>query len=136
MKKMSAYLQITRRSTTLRTIQVLQLRQLSFTTKTKTDGNYNKCTIGELVRLWSRSITQFPEGKGELVAGELKVTVQDLPVIMSLENDGQEIFDALKECQWIDERDGIIVIPKWDMKIGQTIIKLEKDLERKKAGGL
>lgn len=93
-------------------------------------------TIGALVRLWSMSITQFPEGKGELVAGELKVTVQDLPVIMSLENDGQEIFDALKECQWIDERDGIIVIPKWDMKIGQTIIKLEKDLERKKAGGL
>ena len=93
-------------------------------------------TIGALVRLWSMSITQFPEGKGELVAGELKVTVQDLPVIMSLENDGQAIFDALKECQWIDERDGIIVIPKWDMKIGQTIIKLEKDLERKKAGGL
>ena len=93
-------------------------------------------TVGALVRLWSISITQFPEGKGELVAGELKVTIQDLPVIMALDNDGQKIFDALSECQWIDERDGIIVIPKWEMKIGQTIIKLEKDLERKKAGGL
>ena len=93
-------------------------------------------TVGALVRLWSISITQFPEGKGELVAGELKVTIPDLPVIMALDNDGQEIFDALAECQWIEERDGIIVISKWEMKIGQTIIKLEKDLERKKAGGL
>jgi len=93
-------------------------------------------TVGALVRLWSISITQFPEGKGELVAGQLKVTVQDLPIIMALDNDGQQIFDALSECQWIEELDGIIVIPKWDMKIGQTIIKLEKDLERKKAGGL
>ena len=93
-------------------------------------------TVGALVRLWSISITQFPEGKGQLVAGQLKVTVQDLPIIMALDNDGQQIFDALSECQWIEELDGIIVIPKWDMKIGQTIIKLEKDLERKKAGGL
>ena len=93
-------------------------------------------TVGALVRLWSISITQFPEGKGELVAGQLKVTVPDLPIIMALDSDGQQIFDALSECQWIEELDGIIVIPKWDMKIGQTIIKLEKDLERKKAGGL
>ena len=82
------------------------------------------------------SLTQFPEGKGRMEAGDLKVVINDLPSIMALENSGQEIFDALKECQWIDESDGVVVIPKWDEKIGQTILKLEQDRERKrKAGG-
>jgi hypothetical protein len=92
-------------------------------------------TVGALVRLWSLSITQFPEGKGHLVSGDLKVSINDLPSIMALENTAQEIFDALSECQWIEELDGIVVIPKWDLKIGQTILKLEKDSQRKKAGG-
>ena len=87
------------------------------------------------MRLWSLSITQFPEGKGHLVSGDLKVSINDLPSIMALENTAQEIFDALSECQWIEELDGIVVIPKWDLKIGQTILKLEKDSQRKKAGG-
>ena len=91
--------------------------------------------IGALCRLWSMSLTQFPEGKGRMEAGELKVVINDLPSIMALENTAQEIFDALSECQWIEELDGIVVIPKWDLKIGQTILKLEKDSQRKKAGG-
>ena len=92
-------------------------------------------TVGALVRLWSLSITQFPEGKGHLVSGDLKVVINDLPSIMALDNTAQEIFDSLSECQWIEELDGIVVIPKWDLKIGQTILKLEKDSQRKKAGG-
>ena len=92
--------------------------------------------IGALCRLWSMSLTQFPEGRGRMEAGALKVVINDLPSIMALENSGQEIFDALKECQWIDEVDGVVVIPKWEEKIGQTILKMEKDRERKrKAGG-
>lgn len=93
-------------------------------------------TVGSIIRLWSMSLTQFHEGKGLLASGDLKVVIDDLPSIMALDNTGQEIFDALKECRWIDEQDGIVVIPKWEEKIGQTIEKLEKDRERKrKAGG-
>ena len=33
---------------------------------------------------------------------------------MQLDNEPQEIFDALKECSWIDLDDGVIVIPSWD----------------------
>ena len=92
--------------------------------------------IGALCRLWSMSLTQFPEGTGRMEAGELKVVINDLPSIMALQNTGEEIFKALKESQWIDEVDGVVVIPKWEEKIGQTILKMEKDRERKrKAGG-
>ena len=73
----------------------------------------------------SLSITQFPEEKGHLVSGDLKsllMIFQPLWLWIAF----SEIFDALSECQWIEELDGIVVIPKWDLKIGQTILKLEK----------
>ena len=86
----------------------------------------NEC-VGSLIRLWSLSITDFPEGQGKLSNGTLHVGIQHLPVVMNLENSGQDIFDALKDCSWIDIEDGIIVLPAWDKKTGQTLLKLEKD---------
>ena len=94
----------------------------------------NEC-VGALMRLWSISITDFPEGKGVLTSGSLSVTVDHLPTIMKLDHSGEEIFDVLKQCSWIDIQDGTIVIPKWSEKTGQTILKLEKDRKRKKEGG-
>ena len=91
----------------------------------------NEC-VGSLIRLWSLSITDFPEGQGKLSNGTLHVGIHHLPVIMNLENSGQDIFDALKDCSWIDIEDGIIVLPAWDKKTGQTLLKLEKDRSRKK----
>ncbi len=91
----------------------------------------NEC-VGSLIRLWSLSITDFPEGQGKLSNGTLHVGIQHLPVVMNLENSGQDIFDALKDCSWIDIEDGIIVLPAWDKKTGQTLLKLEKDRNRKK----
>ena len=52
---------------------------------------------------------------------------------MKLENTGQEIFDALKECSWIELEDGIVVIPEWSKKTGQTLEKLEKNRDYKRA---
>ena len=39
---------------------------------------------------------------------------------MNLDNSGQDIFEALKDCSWIDLEDGIVVIPEWSKKTGQT----------------
>lgn len=90
-------------------------------------------TVGSLIRLWAISITDFPEGQGRLQAGSLHVTKKQLPTIMNLQNHtGEEIFTALNNCSWIDETDGVIEIPKWESKIGQTMLKLEKDRIRKK----
>lgn len=100
----------------------------------KLDITVNEC-VGALMRLWSISITDFPEGKGVLTSGSLSVTVDHLPTIMKLDHSGEEIFDVLKQCSWIDIQDGTIVIPKWSEKTGQTILKLEKDRKRKKEGG-
>ena len=100
----------------------------------KLDITVNEC-VGALMRLWSISITDFPEGKGVLTSGSLSVTVDHLPTIMKLDHSGEEIFDVLKQCSWIDIQDGTIVIPKWSEKTGQTILKLEKDRMRKKEGG-
>jgi len=88
-------------------------------------------TIGALVRLWSISITDFPDGKGTLQAGSLRVTIDHLPSVMALENSGEEIFKALNECSWIDQVDGTVVLPDWQKKIGQTILKLDRDKKRK-----
>ena len=100
----------------------------------KLNISVNEC-VGALMRLWSISITDFPEGKGVLTSGSLSVTVEHLPTIMKLDHSGEEIFDVLKQCSWIDIQDGTIVIPKWSEKTGQTILKLEKDRKRKKEGG-
>ena len=100
----------------------------------KLNISVNEC-VGALMRLWSISITDFPEGKGVLTSGSLSVTVDHLPTIMKLDHSGEEIFDVLKQCSWIDIQDGTIVIPKWSEKTGQTILKLEKDRKRKKEGG-
>lgn len=100
----------------------------------KLDITVNEC-VGALMRLWSISITDFPEGKGVLTSGSLSVTVDHLPTIMKLDHSGEEIFEVLKQCSWIDIQDGTIVIPKWSEKTGQTILKLEKDRKRKKEGG-
>ena len=98
----------------------------------KLNISINEC-VGALIRLWSISLTDFPEGKGVLSSGTLSVTVDHLPVIMKLENTGQEIFDALKECSWIELEDGIVVIPEWSKKTGQTLEKLEKNRDYKRA---
>lgn len=100
----------------------------------KLDITVNEC-VGALMRLWSISITDFPEGKGVLTSGSLSVTVNHLPTIMKLDHSGEEIYEVLKQCSWIDIQDGTIVIPKWSEKTGQTILKLEKDRKRKKEGG-
>ena len=101
----------------------------------KLNISINEC-VGALIRLWSISLTDFPEGKGVLSTGTLSVSVDHLPVIMKLDNSGQEIFDALKECSWIELEDGIVVIPEWSKKTGQTLEKLEKnrDYKRSKKG--
>tara|TARA_Y100001980_G_C14454818_1_gene237950 strand:- start:68 stop:448 length:381 start_codon:yes stop_codon:yes gene_type:complete len=95
----------------------------------------NEC-VGSLLKLWSISLTDFPEGKGKLSNGSLSVTIDHLPTIMQLDNEPQEIFDALKECSWIDLDDGVIVIPSWDSKTGQTLLKMERDrtYKRKEVG--
>ena len=100
----------------------------------KLDITVNEC-VGALMRLWSISITDFPEGKGVLTSGSLSVTVNHLPTIMKLDHSGEEIYEVLKQCSWIDIQEGTIVIPKWSEKTGQTILKLEKDRKRKKEGG-
>ena len=41
----------------------------------------------------------------------------------------QEIFDALKECSWIELEDGIVRFPR--LKTGQTLEKLEKIASQK-----
>lgn len=92
-------------------------------------------TIGALVRLWSISITDFPDGKGSLISGSLKVTKDHLPSIMALDFDGDQIYQALNDCSWIDEVDGTVVLPDWEKKIGQTILKLDRDKKRKQTGG-
>ena len=86
-------------------------------------------TVGAMIRLWSLSLTDFPEGKGKLSSGEFGVSVSHLPSIMSLENSAEDIFKALEQCSWIDEADGVIVIPEWEKKIGQTILKLDREKE-------
>lgn len=88
-------------------------------------------TIGAMVRLWSLSLTDFPEGKGKLSSGDFGVHIEHLPTVMSLENSAEDIYKALESCSWIDQEDGIVVIPEWDKKIGQTILKLERDKKRK-----
>ena len=57
----------------------------------------NEC-VGALIRLWGISITDFPEGQGKLTNGSLHVEIDHLPVIMNLDNSGQDIFEALKDC--------------------------------------
>ena len=96
----------------------------------KLNISVNEC-VGALIRLWGISITDFPEGKGVLTSGTLSVTVEHLPTIMKLDLSGEEIFEALKDCSWIDLEDGIVVIPEWSKKTGQTLMKLEKDRMRK-----
>ena len=92
----------------------------------KLEITVNEC-VGALIRLWSISITDFPESKGILSNGSLNVGIEHLPNIMKLDNSGQEIYEALKECSWIDLVDGTIVIPQWEKKTGQTILKLARD---------
>jgi hypothetical protein len=99
----------------------------------KLNISVNEC-VGALIRLWSLSITDFPEGKGVLSSGSLSVTIEHLPVIMSLDLDGEEIYQALKDCSWIDLKDGVVVIPEWSKKTGQTILKLERDRNYKRKG--
>jgi len=96
----------------------------------KLDITVNEC-IGALIRLWSISITDFPESNGSLTNGSLSVGIEHLPKIMQLENEPQDIFDALEECSWIEQVDGIIVIPQWEKKTGQTILKLARDRKYK-----
>ena len=95
----------------------------------------NEC-VGSLLKLWSISLTDFPEGQRKFSNGSLSVTIEHLPTIMQLDNEPQEIFDALKECSWIDLDDGVIVIPSWDSKTGQTLLKMERDrtYKRKEVG--
>jgi len=92
-------------------------------------------TIGALVRLWSISITDFPDGKGILMSGKLQVTKDHLPSIMALDLDGDQIYQALHDCSWIDEVDGTVSLPDWEKKIGQTILKLDRDKKRKQTEG-
>jgi hypothetical protein len=90
-------------------------------------------TVGALIRLWAISITDFPEGQGKLQSGELTVNKHHLPHIMKLEDKtGEEIFEALETCNWIkQDANFVLEIPKWESKIGQTMLKLEKDRIRK-----
>ncbi len=98
------------------------------------DISLNEC-VGALMRLWSISITDFPEGKGVLSSGTLSVGIDHLPLIMKLDNSAEEIFNALKECSWIDlDENGTVVIPDWSKKTGQTILRLERDRNYKRKG--
>ena len=92
----------------------------------------NEC-VGSLLKLWSISLTDFPEGQGKLQSGELTVNKHHLPHIMKLEDKtGEEIFEALETCNWIkQDANFVLEIPKWESKIGQTMLKLEKDRIRK-----
>jgi hypothetical protein len=98
----------------------------------KLDISVNE-TVGALIRLWAISITDFPEGQGKLQSGDLTVNKHQLPHIMKLEDKtGDQIFEALETCSWIKQDENFVLeIPKWESKIGQTMLKLEKDRIRK-----